>query len=99
MDSADQIAAQIEKLLGDPIADAVPGVVRIISASEPVGRARYQECQLEVVTEAAGVEPTAVTTTVVTARKYWPKVGAALPAQISRSQPHRVEIDWDALAR
>lgn len=99
MESEDEMAAQLEKLLGSPMADAVPGRVRIVSASEPTGRGRYQACQLEVIAEADGVPPTTVHTEVVTTRKYWPKVGAVLPARVSRSKPENVDINWDALAR
>ncbi|HAQ60164.1 MAG TPA: hypothetical protein DCR63_07355 [Microbacterium sp.] len=99
MDEIENVAAQLEKLAGDPLGDAVPGQVRIVSASSPVGRARYQACTLEVVVVAPGIEPVRVDTEVVTSRRYWPRVGAVLPARISASQPDRMEIDWDALAR
>ena len=99
MDEIENFAAQLEKLTGDPLADAVRGHVMIASVSEPIGRARYQACTLEVVAEAPGIEPVRVTTEVVTSRKHWPRVGEVLPARISTSQPERMDIDWDALAR
>lgn len=99
MDEIENFAAQLEKLTGDPLRDAVPAQVLIVSVSEPVGRARYQACTLEVLAEAPGIEPVRVSTEVVTSRGHWPQVGAVLPARISASQPRRMDIDWDALAR
>lgn len=99
MDWTDDAAREIERLLGDPIADATRGVVRIVKASAPHGRGTYQECRLVVVTQAEGIEQTTVRTSVVTSLRHWPQVGATLPALISRTHPQRMEIDWDALAR
>ena len=99
MDEIEKFAAQLEKLTGDPLGDAVPGHVVIVSASEPHGRARYQPCSLDVIAEAPGVERIRVSTEVVTSRRHWPRVGDLLPARISVSHPERMDIDWDALAR
>ena len=99
MDEIEKFAAQLEQLTGDPLGDAVAGHVRIVSVSEPVGRARYQACALEVEAEAPGIEPTRASTEVVTSRDHWPRLGAVLPARISVSHPQRMDIDWDALAR
>ena len=93
------MARQLERMMGDPIADAVPGTVLIVSVSEPTRRWGYQACQIEVVPEAPGVEPVRVATEVVTTRKNWPKLGGILPARISTTHPERMEINWDALAR
>lgn len=95
----DDAAEMLEKITRDPLADAVRGAVRVVSASERVGRARYQACELEVVTTTGGIPETRISTEVVTTAKYWPRVGSTLPALISRSDPSRIEIDWDALAR
>lgn len=93
------MARQLERMMGDPIADAVPGTVLIVSVSEPTRRWGYQACQIEVVPDAPGVEPVRVATEVVTTRKNWPKLGGILPARISTTHPERMEINWDALAR
>lgn len=95
----DEAAEMLEKITRDPLADAVRGRVRIVSASERTGRARYQPCTLEVVTQADGIPETRVQTEVVTSAKYWPRVGSVLPALISPSDPTHIEVDWDALAR
>lgn len=99
MDGADEVANALERLTADPLTDAVRGTVRVLDASEPEGRARYQECRLELLAEAPGVPPTRVETAVVTSRRYWPRVGAVLPARVSVSDPSVVDVDWDALAR
>jgi hypothetical protein len=89
----------LERLTRDPMADAVPGLVRVVSASEPASRGRYQECRLELIAEAPGIPHTTVATSVVTRPQTWPRVGMRLPARISVSRPTAVEVDWDALAR
>ena len=94
----EEAAQLLEKYTGDPLADAVRGTVRVVSASDRVGRARYQACQIEVVTTTTGIPETQVSTEVVTSAKYWPRVGSTRPALISRSDPSRIEINWDALA-
>ncbi|MDE0547063.1 hypothetical protein [Microbacterium sp. C7(2022)] len=99
MSEIDDITHQLEKLLADPMADAVSGHITIVAASAPTGRSRYQECALEVIARAPGVPDTTVHTAVVTSRKYWPTVGAVLPARVSVSAPENIDVDWDALAR
>ena len=68
----EEAAHMIEKYTGDPLADAVRGTVRVVSASDREGRARYQACQLEVVTTTAGIPETHISTEVVTSAKYEP---------------------------
>lgn len=99
MNEIENFAAQLEKLTGDPLADAVAGHVTITSVSEPRGRARYQACTVEVEVAPVDGAPVRATTEVVTTRQNWPRVGQVLPARISASQPDRMDIDWDALAR
>ena len=100
MDEVEQIATQLERLMGDPIADSVQGFVRVVSVSDVPQRGfGYFACQLELMTESADVAPTLVSTEVVTLRKWWPKVGQRLPARIAKSQPSRMDVNWDALAR
>ena len=94
----DEAARMLEKHTRDPLDDAVRGTVRVVSASDRVGRARYQACQLEVVTTTDGIPETRISTEVVTSAKYWPRVGSILPALISPRDPTRIEITWDALA-
>ncbi len=99
MDEIENMARQLERLMGDPIADSVNGTVMIVSVSEPKRRWGYQACQIEIVPDAPGIEPVRIATEVVTTRKNWPKVGGILPARISTTRPERMEINWNALAR
>ncbi|GAA5037238.1 hypothetical protein ACFQRL_13420 [Microbacterium fluvii] len=95
----DKAAADLERLLRDPLADAVRGCVRVLSVSEPSGRGRYQEARVELAPEAPGVAPDPVTVTVVLPVKLWPHEGMLLPAQIPPAQPEALEVDWEALRR
>lgn len=95
----DRVASWLEKVTRDPLADAVRGRVRVVSASEPAARGRYQECDLELVAEADGIPPTVVRQQLVFPRKVWPRAGDVVPARISRSRPDVFEADWDRLTR
>ncbi|MET0298083.1 MAG: hypothetical protein ABW024_11820 [Microbacterium sp.] len=99
MDWTDDVAHQLEVVTGDPMADAVRGTVTIVEASAPEGRRRYQECRVVLLAEAPGVASRNLTTAVVVDQRAWPRVGAVLPAQISRTHPDAFEADWSALAR
>ncbi|MET0813243.1 MAG: hypothetical protein ABWY03_09320 [Microbacterium sp.] len=94
-----EAADALEKITRDPMADAVAGTVRIVSASAPAGRGRYQECELELLAAAAGIPDRTVEEVVVFSTRSWPAVGAVLPARISRSHPGSIDVDWDALGR
>ena len=95
----DKAAAWLERLTRDPLADAVRGRVTVLAASEPAARGRYQECELQLAVEADGVPRTVVTQQLVFPRAVWPRVGDAVPARISRTQPDVFEADWDRLSR
>jgi hypothetical protein len=99
MDEIDRMAQQLERAMGDPIADSVEGFVRVVTVTAPKGRFGYLTCELEVETEADGIPPTRVLTEVVTLRKWWPKVGQRLPARIAKSKPDRIDVNWEALSR
>lgn len=93
----EQATAWLEKITRDPMADAVAGRARIVAAPEPVGRARYQECDVELAVDAPGIPVTTVRMAVVFPRRIWPRVGDVLPARISASDPGMVEVDWERL--
>ncbi|GAA1953446.1 hypothetical protein [Microbacterium aquimaris] len=99
MDGVESAAEQLERLIGDPMAGAVRGTVTVITVSAPEGRARYQECALALRAEAEGLAAEIVETVAVIDRRHWPRIGAVLPARISRTHPGTVEVDWDALSR
>lgn len=95
----DKAAAWLERLTRDPLADAVRGRVTVLAASQPATRGRYQECELELAVEAAGIPRTVVSQQLVFPRSVWPRAGDAVPARISRTQPEVFEADWDRLSR
>lgn len=95
----DQMANQLERLMGDPIADSVQGFVRVVTVSDPKGRFGYLTCHVRVATEAEGIPETLVDTEIATKRKWWPTVGQRLPARIAKARPSRIDVDWDALSR
>jgi len=99
VDGADEIARALERMTADPMADAVPGAVLVVSVSDPAPRGRYQECRLELIAEGPGIPPTPLTTSVVTRPRHWPRPGMRLPARVSASRPTAVDVDWEALAR
>lgn len=94
-----QAAQWLERITGDPLADAVRGRVRVVAVSAPTGRRRYQECTVELAVTASGAPPHAITQVVVLPRSAWPKVGDVLVAAVSPSRPDALEVDWSPLAR
>lgn len=94
-----QAAQWLERITGDPLADAVRGRVRVIAVSAPTGRRRYQECTVELTVTAGGAPPHTLTQVVVLPRSAWPKVGDVLVAAVSPSRPDALEVDWSPLAR
>jgi hypothetical protein len=98
-DWEEEAAENLERLTGSPMADAFHGTIRIVSLSEPKGRARYQACDMELIVEAPELEPEPLSTEVILDRRYWPKAGMVLRARISQGRPRMIDVNWDALAR
>ncbi|MDQ1128917.1 hypothetical protein [Microbacterium sp. SORGH_AS_0888] len=94
----DEAAEQLEKILHDPLADAVRGQAEVVSVSAPSGRGRYQEATVELELSAPGLPGSRITTTGVFAVKAWPTVGFRAPARVPPSDPASAEVDWSALA-
>lgn len=92
-----QATEWLQRVTGDPMADAAPGRLTIESASDPVRRGRYQECRLELVAEVAGIPPARIVHTAVFDRRHWPQPGLVVPARISRTDPRVFEANWSAL--
>ena len=93
----EQATVWLEKLTGDPMADAVRGRVTIVAVSQPAPRPRYQECRVEMIAEAPGIPSTPVVQEVVFSTKRWPRAGVVLPARVSAADPRACEVVWDAL--
>lgn len=92
-------ARQIERLLGDPMGQAVRGTVTVLSASPRTARPNYQECIVEVRAEAPGMDPTIVRTTGVFGRAHWPVAGTVFRADIPPQKPSVLDVDWEAHVR
>lgn len=93
----EQAAEWIERVTGGPMADAVPGRVRIDAVSAAAARGRYQSCRVEMTAQGPGIPPTVSVIEAVIDKRHWPRVGQMLPARISVSNPHVLEVGWDAL--
>lgn len=92
-------AGWLKKLLSDPMADAVKGSAKILSVSEPVGRAPFSNCVLEVLAEAPEIEPRTVRVDAVLRVKHWPRVGMVVPARIPPDRPDLVALNLAAFTR
>ncbi len=95
----EQTVQWLQRATGDPMADAVPGRVRVDAVSDAAARGRYQQCRVEVTAHADGIPPTASVIEIVIDTRHWPRVGQVLPARISPSDPRVLEVNWDALRR
>lgn len=91
----DQATEWLQRLTRDPMADAAPGRLLVLSASAPP-RSRYGECTLELRVQIPGVPPTTVTYAAVFPRTHWPQPGAVVPARIARENPQVFEAVWEA---
>jgi hypothetical protein len=89
-------AGWLKAFLSDPMDAAVKGTARILSVSEPVGRAPYSRCALEVLAEAPDMEPRTVSVEAVLPRKHWPRVGMVVPARLPPAHPNLVGLNLEA---
>lgn len=89
----------LKKFFSDPMADSVRGTATILSVTEPVGRAPFAKCMLEVAAEAKGVEPQTARFEAVLRRKHWPRVGMVVPARLLPGRPDMVSLDLEAFRR
>ncbi|WP_460773356.1 hypothetical protein [Microbacterium sp. GXF7504] len=99
MGELDRATEQLERLLHDPMATAVRGMVELTAVSAPQGRGRFQEATIDLLASAPGLAPTPVTVAVVLPVRHWPEPGMRLPARIPPAEPQSLEVDWEPLAR
>jgi hypothetical protein len=92
-------AGWLKAFLSDPMDAAIKGTAKILSVSEPVGRAPYSKCTLEVLAEAPDIEPRTVTVEAVLPRKHWPRVGMVVPARLPPAHPDLVGLNLEAFRR
>ena len=96
MSELDRAAEWLERVFRVPSSrDLVPGVGRVVAASEPSGRGPYAACRLRVVFEAEGVESDEVELECAVRRTRWPAIGDRIPARVDRAEPSQSELRWE----
>ena len=99
MSVGDTGAGWLKTFLSDPMDAAVKGTAKILSVSEPVGRAPYSKCTLVVLAEAPDMDSRTVSVEAVLPRKHWPRVGMVVVARLPPARPDLVKLDLDAFRR
>lgn len=82
---------------GMSMKDPVEGTAQIVSCTGYHGEGVMQNCRMQLVVEAEGIEPTAVEHNELVHNRKWPHPGMVLPAKIDRANPKKVKLDWDAV--
>jgi hypothetical protein len=80
---------------GGGMRDPVRGTAHVVSASMNRGRGILQTCDVQLVVQADGVQPTAVAYRGLVHRDRWPVPGMVLPVTVDRAEPQHLEIEWD----
>ena len=82
------------------IDDGVAGQARVVSSSSPHGgrgRTAVKMCAMNLVISAGDIPAFSVEHSQLCRTKRWPYAGTVLPVVVSRSDPSRFEIDFDAV--
>ncbi|MCU0312729.1 MAG: SHOCT domain-containing protein [Solirubrobacteraceae bacterium] len=79
------------------IKDPVPGTAQVVSGTRPPDSATSANVRLQLVIQAEGIAPYSTELHCIAPTKKWPFPGEALPVIVSRSDPHKLKIDWDAV--
>lgn len=77
------------------IKDPVRGHAQVVSCTAHRGRGAWQNCSMQLVVQAEGVEPTSVRKSDLVRADRWPVPGTTLPVTVDRAHPDRVKIEWD----
>jgi hypothetical protein len=80
---------------GGGMEDPVRGTAQVVAASMNRGRGILQMCDVQLVVQAEGVQPTAVAYRGLVHRDRWPMPGMVLPVTVDRADPQHVDIEWD----
>jgi hypothetical protein len=80
---------------GGGMEDPVRGTAHVVAASMNRGRGILQMCDVQLVVQAEGVQPTAVAYRGLVHRDRWPIPGMVLPVTVDRADPQHVDIEWD----
>lgn len=78
-----------------PIAGGVPGTAQVVSVSQNIGTGVYQNCHMNLVTNAPNVTPTAVEFEGIVHSRRWPTPGSVLPITVNPADPTKYAILWD----
>jgi Short C-terminal domain len=88
----------LDSLMGGmSMKDPVDGTAQIVSCTAHRGRGVMQNCRMQLVVEAEGIEATAVEHSEIVHNQKWPHPGMVVPAKIDRANPKKVKLDWDAV--
>ena len=80
------------------IGDPVEGEYRLVACSVGSGGAAFENCSMDGVVTAPGVQPTSVHhVSLLTPTSKWPQPGSTLPVTIDRRDPSKLKIRWDAV--
>ncbi len=90
-------AEALDRLTESGLGAPWTGTARILSATPPSSRRRYQSCTIELALAAEGFEGATTSAEVVIDTRYWPEPGTVLPARFSRTLPRTLDVDWERL--
>jgi len=78
--------------------DPVRGTANVVTATALDPDASGKEpCAMELIVQGDGLTPTAIAHRDKVSVLRWPRAGDVLPVTVDRSDPERLEIDWDAV--
>ena len=77
--------------------DGVSGVAHVVAATAHSGRSTHQTCRLNLVVTVTGWSPYSVEHSQICPAAKWPNPGEQLAVIVSRSDPTRLKIDFDAM--
>lgn len=77
--------------------DGVRGTAHVVSSTAHGARAAYQNCRLNLVVQAEGMQPYSVEHSQMCPASKWPQPGTVVPVVVSRKDPTHLKIDFDAM--
>ena len=85
-----------DRLRGKSMEDPVRGTAKVLQAVDRRDvDALITSCQMRLLVEAEGLEPTNVEWKGMVKAHKWPRPGVVLPVTVDRANPEDVEIHWD----
>ncbi len=84
----------LDRLKG--ISQPIDAEFRIVACSANSGGAVYENCSMDGVVTAPGMDPVSVHhSSLATPTAKWPYPGVVLPVTVDRDHPDRLKINWD----